>query len=284
VFQATEGSEEARRDRMKTAIVELEADHPGFNDEEYRQRRDEIAIIAMDHSREDPPPRVTYTESERATWKAAFTKLVGLYGEHACDEYNRAFQEIAFSADQIPQLADVSDVLTERTGFRLRPVAGLVDPREFLSSLADRVFCATQYVRHHSRPHYTPEPDVIHELMGHAPMFAIPELADMSERIGHGARRADETEITRMASLYWYTIEFGVLRQRDRLVGYGAGLLSSYGELVNATTGGAEVRPFVPEQARDIPYPITTYQPVLWEVGSLAEACELMDRYVEQAR
>lgn len=267
---------------MKTAIVELEADHPGFNDPEYRRRRDEIATIAIEHQRDDPPPQVTYTTSERATWKAAFEKLVDLYEEHACEEYTRAFADIQFSADEVPQLADVSEFLTERTGFRLRPVAGLVDPREFLSSLADRVFCATQYVRHHSRPHYTPEPDVIHELMGHAPMFAIPELADMSERIGHGAVRADDREIARLASLYWYTIEFGVLRQNGRLVGYGAGLLSSFGELVHATTGGAEVRPFEPRVARDVPYPITTYQPVVWEVSSLAEACELMDRYVQQ--
>ena len=272
--------QEARGKRMKTSLVELEADHPGFNDAEYRRRRDEIATIAMEHQRDEPPPRVTYTEQERSTWGAAFGKLVELYASHACEEYNCAFADIGYSAEQVPQLADVSDFLSERTGFRLRPVAGLVDARDFLSALADRVFCATQYMRHHSRPHYTPEPDVIHELMGHAPMFAIPALADMSERIGHGAVRADDAEIKRLATLYWYTIEFGVVRQGRRLVGYGAGLLSSYGELVNATTGGAEVRPLVPRNARDVPYPITTYQPVVWEVGSLAEACDLMDEYV----
>jgi len=188
--------------------------------------------------------------------------------------------ELEHPADAVPQVAAVSRFLERRTGFRLQPVAGLVSAREFLGALAGRRFCATQYIRHHSRPYYTPEPDVVHELMGHAPMLAIPEFADLSQRIGEGSLRASDAQIEQLATLYWFTIEYGVLREHGTLRAYGAGLLSSFGELEHALSGNVEVRRFDPEVARDTAYPITTYQPLLWEVASITEAFAKIDAFV----
>jgi phenylalanine-4-hydroxylase len=265
---------------MDAPIVELESDHPGFSDQEYRRRRDEIAALASEHQWGDPPPVVRYSETECRTWKAVYEKLVELYPTHACREYNEVFAELGHPGDAVPQVADVSRFLESRTGFRLQPVAGLVSAREFLGALAKRTFCSTQYIRHHSRPYYTPEPDVVHELMGHAPMLAIKEFADLSQRIGEGSLKADDGQIEQLATLYWFTIEYGVIRQDGRLRAYGAGLLSSFGELEHALGGQVETRRLDPEVAKDTAYPITSYQPLLWEVDSIAEAFEKIDRLV----
>jgi phenylalanine-4-hydroxylase len=265
---------------MPENIVELEADHPGFNDPDYRRRRDQIAMLAPPIDSGEPPQRVEYLESERATWATAFTKLTELYPSHACREFVRVSGDIGYTADEVPQLADVSEFLRRRTGFTLQPVAGLVSARRFLGALSRRVFSATQYIRHHSQPLYTPEPDIVHELMGHAPMLAVPEFADLSQKIGEGSLKANDRQIEQLATLYWFTIEYGVLIEGGEKRAYGAGLLSSFGELEHALSGEVELRPFDPWLAKDTSYPITTYQPLLWTVGSIGEAFEKMNEFV----
>jgi len=265
---------------MTGHIVELDADHPGFSDPDYRRRRDEIAVMAPPFNSGAPPKIVDYSQTECATWATVFEKLTALYPTHACREFAAVINDIGYVSDAVPQLADVSRFLTRRTGFSLQPVAGLVSAREFLGALSRRVFCATQYIRHHSEPLYTPEPDIVHELMGHAPMLAIPEFADLSQKIGEGSLKADDAHVEQLATLYWFTIEYGVLLQDAELKAYGAGLLSSYGELEHALSGEVEIRVFDPWVAKDTKYPITTYQPLLWSVNSIREAFDRMDEFV----
>jgi phenylalanine-4-hydroxylase len=261
-------------------VVELEADHPGFHDPGYRRRRDQIAALAPPIESEDAPQAIEYTDTERATWATVFERLTALYPSHACQEFTRVIGDLEYTASRIPQLPEVSAFLDQRTGYRLQAVAGLVSPRQFLGKLARRIFCATQYIRHHSQPLYTPEPDIVHELMGHAPMLAIPEFADLSQRIGEGSLAADEHQIEQLATLYWFTIEYGVLRVDDGYRAYGAGLLSSFGELEHALSGAVEIQPFDPLVAKNTRYPITTYQPLLWSVESIGQAFERIDDFV----
>src|SRR5436305_10215795 len=139
---------------------------------------------------------------------------------------------LALPTDHIPQLDEVTASLEPLTGFGYHPAAGLVGFEEFYGSLADGIFHSTQYIRHHARPLYTPEPDLIHEVIGHGGTLASPRLAELNRLAGRAARRlSSENGRDFYARVFWFTIEFGVLREGDELRAYGAGLLSSFGEI-----------------------------------------------------
>jgi phenylalanine-4-hydroxylase len=212
-------------------LVVLDRDHPGFRDATYRARRDAIARLADAHERGQPPPYVEYTVEEEQVWTTALRALAPLHARYACRSYLAAWRRVGMSPERVPQLAEISAQLTRATRFRYAPVAGLVTPREFMEHLADRTFLATQYMRHPSAPLYTPEPDLIHEIVGHAPSLCDDRYARINELFGHATRLADEASIDRLIRAYWYCIEFGVVREGDTLKAVGAGLLSSFGEL-----------------------------------------------------
>ena len=246
-------------------------------------------------------------------------------------------QNCGYAVDNIPQLVDISNFLQQQTGFTLRPVQGLLSARDFLNALAFRVFFSTQYIRHHGNPlyvrtfnyvtqirrtlllhrsfngsnanenlspthRYTPEPDICHELLGHVPMFANESFADFSQQIGLASLAASDDDINRLATIYWFTVEFGVCKEwvedletgeRDQKIkAYGAGLLSSFGEIEWACSekpsmecresGGMmtdhadlerpELLPFEAKTCAKQGFPITTYQPVYFLAESLEDA------------
>ncbi len=146
-------------------------------------------------------------------------------------------------------------------------MAGLVEPRAFLESLARGVFLSTQYIRHHSAPLYTPEPDVAHEVVGHAVTLGSEPLAELNRLFGEAVRRTRAPEaLERLSRVYWFTIEFGVLREEGQLKAYGTGLLSSAGEL--EAMHDAQLRPLDLEAASRQEYDPTHYQPVLFCAAS----------------
>jgi len=267
----------------RNAIVRLDPDHPGSRDAEYRARRNRIAAIALRYEPGAPVPDAPYSTEEHALWRTIRDALEPAHRRHACAEYLEAARRLDLPRDSIPQLSEVSARVREISGFRLEPVAGLVAPRVFLESLADGVFLCTQYIRHHSTPFYTPEPDVVHELLGHALTLASPRLAQLNRLFGEAVRRTTSSEeLERLSRVYWFTIEFGVAREDGEVKAYGTGLLSSAGEL--EAMGGAELRPLDPEEATRTEYDPTRFQPVLFCADSFDEMCEALKRFLARWR
>jgi phenylalanine-4-hydroxylase len=250
-------------------LVALDQDHPGFRDPVYRARRNEIARIALEYVLGQPIPSITYSDSEQAVWRTVWEKLTPLHERYACREYLTSRDRLALEHARIPQLGDVNRLLEPQTGFRMIPVAGLVSSRVFLSNLGQGVFLSTQYIRHASQPLYTPEPDVVHELIGHACTLCDPTLAGLNRLFGEAATHVDEETLTAMERVYWYTMEFGLIDQGGATKAYGAGLLSSFGEL-ERFAAAADIRPFDPEAAAARAYDPTTYQAVLFRIPSFA--------------
>ncbi len=244
-------------------LVDLDRDHPGFRDATYRARRDAIARIALDHVSGAPVPDAPYTAAEHGVWRTVRAALEPLHTRLVA----RALRDVAdlldLPRDHIPQLAEVNARLAARTDFRMEPVAGLVTPHIFLMHLGRGTFLSTQYIRHASKPLYTPEPDVLHELVGHAASLVHPALAATSRRFGQLAAGASETELERLTRVYWYTLEFGLVEEDGALRALGAGLLSSVGELRRSIEGeDAAHEPLDLDALADRPYDPTAFQPV----------------------
>jgi len=255
----------------RNQIVQLDPDHPGFRDPEYRARRNRIAQIAMSYQPGQPIPEAPYTAEEHAVWQTIWKALRPAHETHACAEYLLSVKRLAFDTERIPQLSEVSKRVEAISGFRLEPVAGLVQPRVFLENLANGVFLCTQYIRHHSTPLYTPEPDVAHEIIGHAVTLASEKLAHLNRLFGEAVRRTYSADrLSLLSRLYWFTIEFGVLREEGKVKAFGTGLLSSAGEL--GEMHKANLRPLDPGAVFEQEYDPTRYQPILF----CAESFEAM--------
>jgi phenylalanine-4-hydroxylase len=249
-------------------VVQLDSEHPGVNDPDYRERRNAIAALALAHTPGDPAPYVEYTDEEQHVWRTVSRELAAKHRKYACAEFLDAAERLALPQDRIPQLDEVSAALRPLTGFRYVPAAGLVPLREFYEAFTDGAFHSTQYIRHHSVPLYTPEPDAVHEIVGHGNQLASPRFAALYRLVGDAAKRLEtDAALEFLSHVFWFSLEFGVLRERGEVRAYGAGILSSYGEIEEFR--GAELRPLDVGEMGTLEYDITHYQPVLFCADSL---------------
>src|SRR5919112_3294411 len=253
--------------------VHLADDHPGANDPDYRARRNEIAAAALAWQPGEPAPAIDYTPAEQEVWRTVCRELRPKHERLAIREFNEGVAALGLPTDHVPSLDEVSANLEPLSGFSYVPAAGLVPLREFYGSLADRVFHSTQYVRHPEVPLYTPEPDIIHEVIGHGHLLATPTFGELHRMAGEATNRLrDDDNVRFLSKVSWFSLEFGVVMEDGEPRAYGAGILSSYGEIEEFRA--MEHRPLDVVEMGTAEYDITHYQPVLYRAESVDEIVE----------
>lgn len=267
-------------DEDGNVTVQLGNEHPGFADAEYRRRRDRLASLANSWEPGGPCPVADYTAEEDEVWRVVCEALETRHRAYASSVFLEGKQMLGLPTDRVPQLDEVSDLLAPLTGFRYQPAAGLVGLRDFYGALADRLFWGTQYIRHHSVPLYTPEPDVLHEVVGHGNTLAHPRYAALYVAAGQAARRVEtESALEFVSKVFWFTLEFGVHHEDGDLRAYGAGILSSPGEIEEFRH--MEIRPLDLVDMGTHDYDITHYQDVLYAGDSFAHVEDLVGGFWE---
>ena len=248
---------------------------------DYLARRDQVAAHAA--GSDAPPTTITYTDQEHDTWCTVLGALNERWERVGAPELLAAGDRLSLPTDRIPQLSEVSAALRPRTGVEYRAVPGLVPVNEFFGALAAGRFLSTQYIRHHRSPLYTPEPDIIHEVVGHGTCLAQPHLAMIHRQAGSAMLRMRSKRTRQfVADVFWFSIEFGVVMTSDGPRAHGAGLLSSVGEL-DWFVDNAAVRPVNVDEMAALRYDIERYQPVLFGVRSLDELLDTVGEFFATA-
>jgi phenylalanine-4-hydroxylase len=228
--------------------LELEPGHPGLGDESYIQRRKELFALCRTHRLENlGPPLIDYSAEETRIWREVSPKLDELHLQYACCIYLDAKRELAITRDEIPQLRHLSDRVRRETNVHLVPAEGALPYRTFYESIAQRGFPVTQFIRHGSHPEFTPEPDMIHDCLGHVPPLMNQDYAELLTLIGKAAATTPKgDQLLALKRFSWFSIEFGLIEEAGTTKVFGAGILSSTGEIPYAINS-PEVRrePFV---------------------------------------
>ena len=216
-----------------------------------------------------------YSDEEQAVWRLLVERQSALAQRYACDEFLKGLESLGIG-DTIPDFEAINDRLLPLTGWRLVGVPGLIPDAAFYDHLAHRRFPVTVWIRKREEIDYLVEPDLFHDFFGHVPLLTDPVFADFMQAYGRRAIDAGPENIDRLARLYWFTVEFGLIRTPKGLKAYGAGILSSAAEVKHAIEGeGVERLPFDPAMAMQRPYEIDKLQPTYFVLDDFRQ---LLDR------
>lgn len=219
-----------------TTELEIEPGHPGRGDEEYLARRKELFALCRRHRLEElGPPLICYAPEETRIWREVSPKLDELHIKHASQIYLDAKRELAITRDEIPQLRHLSERLRKATNIHLVPAEGALPYRTFYQYIGNRGFPVTQFIRHGSHPEFTPEPDMIHDCLGHVPPLLNHDYAELLVLIGKAVSATERGEqVLALKRFSWFSIEFGLIEEVNEVKVFGAGILSSTGEIPNS--------------------------------------------------
>lgn len=255
----------------------VQTNYPGAHDTAYRARVS--GLIRQSEAAWPNLPTYTYAEEEHETWRLVSEILIRLQDRYSCSAYLSGRERLNLPEARMPQLDDVSARMEAATGFMLAPVGGLLDKGEFLPMLADKVMRCTPYVRHSDYPFFTPEPDIIHELRGHAPMFMHEPFVEMSVGIGRAARAAVEAGNSELLNLiglfYWYTVEYGLIYEGGKMKIFGAGNNGGIQDLLRSVDPTVEKKPFSLEAIRKLSIDYDAPQEVFFVAECYEQVTEL---------
>lgn len=227
-----------------------------------------------------------YTDEQHRVWAELVGRVLPELEKHAAEEYLDGFGIIGLRQDRLPNLKAVSTRLEPRTGWNSTPVSGFLPAPAFFEMLAARRFPTTTWLRSRDSLEYTPEPDIFHDVFGHVPMHAHRVFADFLQRYGRVCAAIEEEAILeRLGRLFWYTVEFGLIRQGSEIKVFGSGLISSHGECMNVIGGHCAVRDFSLDDVLNTPVKVDELHKLLYAIHSFDQMYEAMheaERRVER--
>jgi phenylalanine-4-hydroxylase len=272
IARGTEASNDVYANPPDIDRLELEEGHPGLGDEAYLVRREALFALCRRHRLERlGPPVIDYTPEEERIWREVAPALGVLHEAHASRIYLDAKHRLRISEERIPQLRDVSARLEGMSGMRLVPAEGPIPYKTFYSYIAQRGFPVTQFIRHGSKPEFTPEPDMVHDCLGHVPPLADPDYASLLTTLGTAAVRVRSGDhVLALKRLSWFSVEFGLIEEDGRTKIFGAGILSSLGEIPFSLSSNVDRRPFVTDEVIETDYDPSRMQDLLFVIPSFA--------------
>ncbi|MCO5141806.1 MAG: phenylalanine 4-monooxygenase [Oligoflexia bacterium] len=215
-----------------------------------------------------------YTDEQHGTWALLMENQSKVLPNRACSEFLEGLNAIEFPRDRIPKLRDISDSIEKHTGWTLMRVDGLVPDKEFFTLLAEKIFPSTDFIRERSEIGYTPSPDMFHDLLGHVPLLINPRFTAFFEKFGKAgveAFRRGHPGIKMLPRLYWYTVEFGLIKNPEGLRIYGSGIVSSPNEVLYSLSDEPKKIPFTVEEIIQKPYDIWKMQTELFVIDSFEQ-------------
>src|SRR5207253_7580510 len=250
----------------------LEPGHPGLGDGEYTRRRKELFALCRRHRLERlGPPLIDYTPEETRIWREVSPQLDELHQKYACQIYLQAKRDLAITREVIPQLRLLSERVQQETNMHLVPAEGALPYRTFYEYIAHRGFPVTQFIRHGSHPEFTPEPDMIHDCLGHVPPLMNRDYAELLTLVGKAvATTTRGDQVLALKRFSWFSIEFGLIEEASEVKVFGAGILSSTGEIPNSLfSADVTRRPFVTDVVINTDYDPSRMQDQLFIAPSL---------------
>ncbi|MFA6236210.1 MAG: phenylalanine 4-monooxygenase [Bacteriovorax sp.] len=219
-----------------------------------------------------------YTEAENNTWAFLLRRQKELIKTRASKEFIRGVDFLNFG-NEIPQHKDITSILSSHTGWGVEPVPALIQPETFFDLLSRKRFPAANFIRIPEEIDYIEEPDVFHELFGHCPLLTNAPYAEFMHQYGKLALQADAKTKMRMFRLFWFTIEFGLIKEDNQYKAYGGGILSSKSEIIYSVESEIpERRPLDPLEALLTPFRIDILQPVYFTINSFDDLFKLIDK------
>jgi len=219
--------------------------------------------------------KIHYTVSEHKVWQTLIERQTPALKDAACDSYISALEQMAFPGDRIPQCDEVSEKIQHSSGWSVTPVSALISFDRFFNLLANKKFPVASFIRRAQELDYLQEPDIFHEVFGHTPLLNDPQFAHFTHTYGLAGVGATDEERVMLARLYWFTVEFGLIRTAHGNRAYGAGLVSSIGELQHALSDKPIVKEFDLLEVLRTPYRIDIYQPIYFVIESFDQLFDL---------
>jgi len=226
---------------------------------------------------------VDYDDSEHLVWSKLYQRQIEILPGRACDEYMQGLSALNLDANKIPQLPEVNAVLKSATGWQVQPVAALISAEEFFQLLSTRKFPAATFIRTMEELNYIKEPDIFHELFGHCPMLLDPIFADFMQSYALKVLDFDKKDWPLLQRLFWFTVEFGLIKTKHGLRAYGGGILSSIAETVYSVESDIPIRSlFEPLVVFRTPYRIDMLQKIYFVIDSYQLLFDFVNSDIEK--